>query len=42
MPRENTILHLLLRMLFLGLSAWEMIDSQEFAEPKLDTKVITR
>jgi hypothetical protein len=29
MPRENAVLHLLLRMLTLGLSAWEMIQSQE-------------
>eukprot|EP00095_Tigriopus_kingsejongensis_P003367 maker-scaffold153_size302544-snap-gene-0.8 protein:Tk03367 transcript:maker-scaffold153_size302544-snap-gene-0.8-mRNA-1 annotation:"hypothetical protein KGM_17840" len=42
MPRENAILHLLLRMLVLGLSAWEMIETQEFAEPKLDTKLVTR
>ena len=32
MPRENAVLHLLLRMLTLGLSAWEMIETQEFAE----------
>lgn len=42
MPRDNTILHLLLRMLFLGLSAWEMIETQEFAEPKLDPKLVTK
>ncbi len=41
MPRENAILHLLLRMLALGLSAWSMIESQEFAEPRLDTKLVT-
>jgi hypothetical protein len=29
MPRENAVLHLLLRMLTLGLSAWEMIQCQE-------------
>ena len=29
MPRENAVLHLLLRMLTLGLSAWEMIETQE-------------
>lgn len=42
MPRENAVLHLLLRMLALGLSAWEMIDSQEFSEPKLDSRLVTR
>lgn len=28
LPRENTVLVLLLRMLALGLSAWVMIDTQ--------------
>ncbi len=42
MPRENPILHLLLRMLVLGLSAWSMIESQEFAEPRLDPRLVTR
>uniref|UniRef100_A0A0K2UB82 Uncharacterized protein n=2 Tax=Lepeophtheirus salmonis TaxID=72036 RepID=A0A0K2UB82_LEPSM len=42
LPRENSILHLLLRMLILGLSAWEMINSQEFSEPKLDPNLITK
>ncbi|XP_059617320.1 negative elongation factor B [Phlebotomus argentipes] len=42
LPRENTILILLLRMLALGLSAWVMIDSQEFKEPKLDSQVVTK
>ena len=42
MPRENSILHLLLRMMGLGLSAWDMIDTQEFMEPKLNTGLLTR
>ncbi|XP_034476640.1 negative elongation factor B [Drosophila innubila] len=42
MPRENQILILLLRMLALGLSAWLMIDSQDFKEPKLDGQVVTK
>lgn len=42
MPRDNTILILLLRMLALGLSAWVMIDSQEFKEPKLDSQIVTK
>lgn len=42
LPRDNTILILLLRMLALGLSAWIMIDSQDFKEPKLDAQVVTK
>lgn len=42
LPRDNTVLILLLRMLALGLSAWVMIDSQEFKEPKLDNQVVTK
>ncbi|EDX02354.2 uncharacterized protein Dyak_GE17513 [Drosophila yakuba] len=42
MPRDNQILILLLRMLALGLSAWVMIDSQDFKEPKLDCQVVTK
>nr|CAD7437390.1 unnamed protein product [Timema bartmani] len=40
--QDNTILILLLRMLALGLSAWVMIDSQEFKEPKLDSQILTK
>ena len=42
LPRDNAILHLLLRMLGLGLSAWDMIDTQEFMEPKVDVQLITK
>ncbi|XP_044732332.1 negative elongation factor B [Chrysoperla carnea] len=42
LPRDNTILTLLLRMLALGLSAWVMIDSQDFKEPKLDSQIVTK
>ncbi|XP_011315099.1 negative elongation factor B [Fopius arisanus] len=42
LPRENAVLVLLLRMLALGLSAWQMIDSQDFKEPKLDSQVVTK
>ncbi len=42
LPRDNNNLHLLLRMLSLGLSAWSMIDSQEFTETKLQPEVVTR
>jgi len=42
LPRDNAILHLLLRMLGLGLSAWDMIDTQEFMEPKVDPQLVTK
>merc|ERR1719512_493964 len=42
LPRDHAILHLLLRMMGLGLSAWDMIDTQEFMEPKLNTGLITQ
>ncbi|XP_020285501.1 negative elongation factor B [Pseudomyrmex gracilis] len=42
LPRDNSVLVLLLRMLALGLSAWLMIDKQEFKEPKLDSQVVTK
>lgn len=42
MLQDNTVLILLLRMLALGLSAWVMIDSQDFKEPKLDAQVVTK
>ncbi|KAL3269512.1 hypothetical protein HHI36_008578 [Cryptolaemus montrouzieri] len=42
MSRDNPVLILLLRMLSLGLSAWQMIDSQEFREPKLDGQIVTK
>ena len=41
-PRDNAVLHLLMRMLVLGLSAWEMIETQDFAEPRLDPDLVTR
>lgn len=42
MPRDNPVLILLLRLLALALQAWDMIDSQVFKEPKLDSQLITR
>lgn len=42
LPRENAILIQLLRMLALGLHAWDMIDSQAFKEPKLDGQLVTK
>ena len=29
-------------MLVLGLSAWDMIETQEFSEPKLDSQLVTK
>ena len=29
-------------MMALGLNAWDMIDSQHFKEPKLETQLVTR
>jgi len=42
LPRDQPVLHLLLRMLALGLSAWEMIDSQDFREPRLELPLIVQ
>ncbi|KAG8178887.1 hypothetical protein JTE90_018576 [Oedothorax gibbosus] len=40
--RENSILIGLLRMLALGLQAWEMISTQVFKEPKFDSQMVTK
>jgi len=40
LPRDQAVLILLLRMLGLGLGAWEMIQSQDFREPKLELPLI--
>jgi negative elongation factor B len=42
LPRSNSILILLLRMLSLGLSAWRMIDTQDFKESKFDIQILTK
>lgn len=42
LPRDNQVLVLLLRMLALGLQAWEMISTQQYKEPKLDVQLITK
>lgn len=42
LPRENQVLVLVLRMLALGLQAWEMISTQQYKEPKLDVQLITK
>merc|ERR1719242_660128 len=40
LPRDQPVLLLLLRMLALGLGAWEMIESQDFREPRLELPLI--
>ncbi|XP_022112893.2 negative elongation factor B [Pieris rapae] len=42
LPRDNSILILLLRMLALGLGSWDIINTQQFKEPKLDSQVVTK
>lgn len=42
LPREHPVLLLLFRMLELGLHAWDIIEKQEFREPRLDVNVVTR
>ncbi|CAG0915038.1 unnamed protein product [Notodromas monacha] len=42
LPRENAILVLLLRMMSVGMRAWDMIESQMFKEPKLSVGIVTR
>ena len=42
LPRDHPVLILLLRMLALGLGAWEMIESQDFREPKLDLPLVVQ
>ena len=40
LPRDQPVLILLLRMLALGLGAWEMIESQDFREPRLELPLV--
>ncbi|XP_076985812.1 negative elongation factor B [Tamandua tetradactyla] len=42
LPRDSPDLLLLLRMLGLGQSAWDMIDSQVFREPRMEVELVTR
>ncbi|XP_037706806.1 negative elongation factor B [Choloepus didactylus] len=42
LPRDSPDLLLLLRMLGLGQSAWDMIDSQVFREPRVEVELVTR
>ncbi|RWS07123.1 negative elongation factor B-like protein [Dinothrombium tinctorium] len=42
LPRGNSVLVLILRMLNLGLHAWDILNSQVYREPKLDSEIITK
>nr|CAG4643811.1 EOG090X0363 [Lepidurus arcticus] len=42
LPRDHAVLILLLRMMNLGLSAWDMINSQDFKEPRLNAHMVTK
>ncbi|XP_064458495.1 negative elongation factor B-like [Ornithodoros turicata] len=42
LPRDNQVLVLVLRMMALGLQAWDMISGQQYKEPKLDTQLMTK
>uniref|UniRef100_A0A023FFV5 Putative nelf-b n=1 Tax=Amblyomma cajennense TaxID=34607 RepID=A0A023FFV5_AMBCJ len=42
LPRDNQVLVLVLRMLSLGLQAWDMISTQQYREPKLDVQLVTK
>ncbi|XP_039248129.2 negative elongation factor B-like [Styela clava] len=42
LPRDSAELVLLIRMLALGQSAWEIINKQVFKEPRIDLDVVTR
>ncbi|XP_059149103.1 negative elongation factor B-like [Physella acuta] len=42
LPRDNPDLQLLCRMTALGLNAWEMIDSGNFKEPKIEPTFFTK
>ncbi|KAJ8038512.1 Negative elongation factor B [Holothuria leucospilota] len=42
LPRQSSELLLLLRMLVLGLGAWDMLDTQHYKETKLDNDIILK
>ncbi|XP_054769997.2 negative elongation factor B-like [Lytechinus pictus] len=42
LPRDSPDLTSLLRMLSLGLGAWDMLDSQRFREPKLENDLVLK
>lgn len=42
LPRGNTVLILILRLLNLGLHSWDIINSSVYREPRLDVKLFTK
>lgn len=40
--RDNQVLHLALRMLNLGLHSWDLLDTQNYEEPKFNVAIVTR
>lgn len=40
--RENQVLHLALRMLNLGLHSWNLLDTQNYEEPKFNVTIVTK
>lgn len=42
LPRDSSEIVLLVRMMGLGLGSWDMIDSQLFREPKLESSLFTK
>ncbi|XP_076806661.1 negative elongation factor B-like [Clavelina lepadiformis] len=42
LPRHNTELSLLIRMLALGQSAWDIINKQVFKEPRVDSEITSK
>ena len=42
LPRDHNVLQFLLRLLNLGLHAYDILKSQQFKEPKMNPEIITR
>lgn len=42
LPREHNVLHFLLRLLNLGLNAYDILKDQVFKEPKMDVGIVTK
>lgn len=42
LPRDHSHLHLILRLLNLGLHSWEILNSKVYKEPKLDHHLLTK
>ncbi|KAH9404864.1 hypothetical protein TYRP_000696 [Tyrophagus putrescentiae] len=42
LPREHNVLHFLLRLLNLGLNAYDILKDQDFKEPPMDVGIVTK